>query len=481
MSGASKDFYASMVLKSNYPDAQPPMAMGVPPKKAPQPYRSPYYISTPAKPTAAPGLNQPFSLPVALQSPQMQPVHVLRPGVPIMMTGHEASDSAKQSGKMYTHNPYASTCTTTSTCLSQSATMESGSFTLPYVTAMASRTSAMTPPHFGGASTFPVYAASEGSSGEAGALANMLEEQFLSVLGNIPSTAMSSRGRHILLNVLRLQHMDKIQMIYDELVPQFNTVAMDQHGCHVARTLIEYISTPQMEALVPYIDPHVIRQMAATTQHTRRVLQAIFEHHRSDALMPIVEVVTSDCQRLSVTQQGCIAIIRIIEYAMPAQKRTLINALVPLLSTLAKNQFGNYVVQCILKNMEGYVSLNDLVGSFQGHWVELSCDKYSSNVMEKIVGLLKGNLRQRIVNELIFDVAHLQCLMQNSFGNYVLQAVIGSAVNQYEYGLIYDAVTPLLHTSPYGHRIEAKLKARYDALYNKPASAGTTAVDGTAA
>ncbi|KAG5486665.1 hypothetical protein LSCM1_07918 [Leishmania martiniquensis] len=480
MSGASKDFYASMVLKSNYPDAQPPAAMGVPLKKGPQPYRSPYYIGTTAKPAPAPALKQPFSLPVALQSTQMQPAHTFRPTGPISMAGHEASESAKQSGKMYTHNPYASTCTTASACLSQNATMESGGFTSPYVTAMAPHPSAMTLPRSGGTSTFPVYAASEGSCGEAGALANMLEEQFLSVIGNIPSTAMSSRGRHILLNVLRLQHMDKIQLIYDELVPQFNTVAMDQHGCHVARTLIEYISTHQMEALVPYMDPHVIRQMATATQHTRRVLQAVFEHHKSDALMPIVEVVTSDCQRLSVTQQGCIAIIRIIEYAKPAQKRTLISALVPLLSTLAKNQFGNYVVQCILKNMEGYVSLHDLVGSFQGHWVELSCDKYSSNVMEKIVGMLKGNLRQCIVNELIFDVAHLQCLMQNSFGNYVLQAVIGSAVNQYEYGLIYDAVTPLLHTSPYGHRIEAKLKARYDALYSKPALAGTAPADGTA-
>lgn len=477
MSAGSKNFYTSMVLKSNYPDAQPPTTMGAPPKKGPQPYRSPCYSSAPANPTTASTLTQPFSLPMSLQSPQMLPAHVSRPTVLIPMPGHETSDSSKQSGKMYTHNPYASTCTTPSTCPSQSTSMESSSFTSSYMTAMAHRPTAMTPPHSSCASTFPVYAASEGSCCEAGALANMLEDQFLSVLGNIPSTAMSSRGRHILLNVLRLQHMDKIQMIYDELVPQFNIVAMDQHGCHVARTLIEYISTPKMEALVPYIDPHVIRQMATTTQHTRRVLQAIFEHHKSDALMPIVEVVTSDCQRLSVTQQGCIAIIRIIEYAKPAQKRTLISALVPLLSTLAKNQFGNYVVQCILKNMEGYVSLNDLVGSFQGHWVELSCDKYSSNVMEKIVGMLQGSLRQRIVNELIFDVAHLQCLMQNSFGNYVLQAVIGSAVNQYEYGLIYDAVTPLLHTSPYGHRIEAKLKSRCDALYSKPAPAGATPMD----
>ncbi|KAI5689955.1 Pumiliofamily RNA binding repeat [Leishmania braziliensis] len=479
MSGASKNFYASMVLKSNYPDAQPLTSTGVPLKKGQQPYRSSHYSSATANPSAFPVLTQPLALPVGLQSPQTLPANVLRPTVLIPTASHESSDSSKHSAKMYTHNPYASTCTTPSTYLSQSTSMESGTFASPYATVTAPRASAITLPHSSGASTFPVYAASEGSCGEAGALANMLEDQFLSILGNIPSTAMSSRGRHILLNVLRLQHIDKIQMIYDELVPQFNTVAMDQHGCHVARTLIEYISTPQMEALVPYIDPKVIRQMATTTQHTRRVLQAVFEHHKSDALMPIVEVVTSDCQLLSVTQQGCIAIIRIIEYAKPAQKRTLISALVPLLSTLAKNQFGNYVVQCILKNIEGYVSLNDLAGSFQGHWVELSCDKYSSNVMEKIVGMLKGTLRQRIVNELIFDVTHLQCLMQNSFGNYVLQAMIGSAVNQYEYGLIYDAVTPLLHTSPYGHRIEAKLKGRYDALYSKPVPAIATPVDAT--
>ncbi|GET85865.1 hypothetical protein, conserved [Leishmania tarentolae] len=480
MSGGSKDFYASMVLNSSCPDAQLPTAMGAPPKKGPQPYRSPCYSSASANPTAISKMTQPFSLPMSLQSPPVLPAHVPRPTVLIATAGHETVDGSKQPGKMYTHNPYASTCTAPPACPSQSTSMESSTFSSPYVTAKVPRTAAMTPPHSRCGSTFPVYAASEGSCCEAGALANMLEDQFLTVLGNIPSTAMSSRGRHLLFNVLRLQHMDKTQMIYDELLPQFNIVALDPHGCQVARTLIEYISTPQMEALVPYIDPQAIRQMATTTQHTRRVLQAIFERHKSDALMPIVEVVTSDCQRLSVTQQGCIAIIRIIEYAKPAQKRMLITALVPLLSTLAKNQFGNYVVQCILKNMDGYVSLKDLVGSFKGHWVELSCDKYSSNVMEKIVGMLKGGLRQRIVNELIFDAAHLQCLLQNSFGNYVLQAVIGSAVNQYEYGLIYDAVTPHLHTSPYGHRIEAKLKSRWDALYSKPTQKRTTPVDAAA-
>ncbi|KAK7199055.1 pumilio/PUF RNA binding protein 5 [Novymonas esmeraldas] len=473
MTDHPKNFYASMVMHSSYPAGSQPTATAAPPKPGSQPYRSPYYAHSVAPVSmVAPT----FALPLAPQpSHQLMSAHMMRPTMFIPMAGYDTFDTARQTGKMYTHNPYASTCATASTPLMQGASAEGGAFTSPPTATARQRASTAVPPQSGGANNFPVYAASEGSCAEAGAVASTLEEQLMGVLGNIPATAMSSRGRHLLLNVLRLQHMDKVQLIYDELAPQFNVVAMDQHGCHVARTLIEYITTSQMESLVPYLEPNTILLMAVTTQHTRRVLQSMFEHHSSDALQPIVQVVTSDCHRLSTTQQGCIAVIRIIEYARPAQKRILIDALVPVLASLATNQFGNYVVQCILKNMDGYVSLNDLAGTFNGHWVQLSCDKYSSNVMERIVGTVKGGARQRIVAELIVDVANLQCLMQNSFGNYVLQAAIGSSVDPYEYSMMYDAITPYLHTSPYGHRIEAKLRGRYEVLFNRPAPANTAA------
>ncbi|KPI83538.1 hypothetical protein ABL78_7423 [Leptomonas seymouri] len=474
MSGAPKDYYTSMVYKSNYRDTQPPFAMGAVPKKHIQPYRIPFSssqqsINNNTLPDGSVSSMAP-SAPTTVQ----QAVYA-----PSRPHGYETCDAAKPTGKLYTHNPYASSCTTPLSGLSLTSGVDSftnahqGSYT-PSTTRSSN---SITTPHSTAKTTRPVYAASEASGGgETGVLTSTLEEQFLGVVGSIAATAMSSRGRHLLLSVLRLQHVDKIQMIYDEIAPQFNVVAVDQHGCHVVRTLMEYVSNEQMEALVPLINPAVVLQMATATQHTRRVLQAIFEHHKAEGLMPLVQIVKSNCKQLSMTQQGCIVIIRVVEYALPAQKRALINELVPILPDLATDQFGNYVVQCILKNMDGYISLEDLVESFQGHWVELSCDKYSSNVMERIIGMLRGHSRQRIVNELIFDVPNLHRLMQNNFGNYVLQAVIGSAVDQYEFKRIYDAVIPFLHTSPYGHRIEAKLKGRYDVLY-KNASMGCCPVD----
>jgi hypothetical protein len=470
MSGAPKDYYTSLVYKSNYRDTQAPFSAGAPPKKSTQPYRTPYSSHPQAPVSSLTESNAPMMAstgPVSSiaagaptlsplmthQMSSLQPNGVYMVGRPVH--GYECYDAMRPAGKLYTHNPYASTCTTPLSAISQTAGVDGfvSAYPSPYspVTTRsaaslattpytATTTTTSTPATTAGAlnTTRPVYAASDASGGgETTVLAATLEEQFLGVVGNIPATAMSSRGRHLLLSVLRLQHMDKIQIIYDELVPQFNVVAVDQHGCHVVRTLIEYITTAQMAALVPFIDPAVVLQMATATQHTRRVLQAIFEHHKTDGLMPLVEVIKGDCKRLSMTQQGCIVVIRVVEYAQPAQKKALISALVPILPHLATDQFGNYVVQCILKNMEGYVSLDDLVESFQGHWVELSCDKYSSNVMERIVGMLRGESRQRIVHELIFEVVHLQRLMQNNFGNYVLQAVIGSAVDQYEFKLIY--------------------------------------------
>lgn len=492
MSGAPRNSYTSMVLQSNAQGPQPPFTCGTPPKKIRQPYRSSQQNSAsmysesvpvpcgsmPLMASTAPSMVSPL---VAQQFASL-PSSMYFTGRP---SGYESCEMARSGPRYSQHNPYAAICTTPLTRPSHPPDLDAFNSVFHASSSVLSPSTASTPSTRGlgtPQSTLDApcagYATSDSvSGGETCVVAATLEEQFCGILGNIPASAMSSRGRHLLLNVLRRCDPDKTQIIYDELAPQFSKVAMDQHGCHVMRTLIELISTAQMEALVPFMEPAVVLQMATATQHTRRVLQAVFEHHASTGLMPLVEVIRSDCMRLSMNQQGCIVIIRVVEHAIAEQKRALISSLVPILPSLAEDQFGNYVVQCILKNMEGYVSFNDLVGSFRGHWVKLSCDKYSSNVMERIIGMLRDGPRQLIVNELILNEVNLQQLMQNSFGNYVLQAIISSAVDLSEFKRIYDSVTPFLHTSPYGHRIDARLKSRFEALNkNGTASCSPTEV-----
>ncbi|TPP43957.1 hypothetical protein CGC20_21735 [Leishmania donovani] len=133
MSAGSKNFYASMVLKSNYPDAPAADGDGGAPKKGPQPYRSPCYNS--AQTHRRLYADAAFFAATSLQSPQMLQAHVPRPTVLIPMAGHETIESSKQSGKIYTHNPTPLPAHPVRVPLAEHH-MESSSFTSPYITAM---------------------------------------------------------------------------------------------------------------------------------------------------------------------------------------------------------------------------------------------------------------------------------------------------------------------------------------------------------
>lgn len=460
MTQYQSDYYAAMVMAaSNYSDV-PSMP------QHPQPHQSYFQAMANANNATGgpydgmsyggPARTQRFT-PYTLPSPVASPMSGGQSALATLTTNPNIPQNPT---KRYTHNPYASepsTPTSNDARMNGSVHSHNSSF----------NTSTDSFNGFNGQSGqqqpmfTPVYAP-EGSYSDSVSypVVNNLTDQFMAIVGSIVPTACSGRGRHLLISIMRLQHLDKIQMIFDEVVPHINMLILDAQGCHIVRTLVEFLTPDQLAVFVSYITPSVVLEMATNSQHTRRVLQTLFERHKSPALRGIVDTITSDCVRLAMTQQGCIAIMRIIEHSLPEQRQQVVAKLIPELPALTMDAYGNYVVQCILQNFEPLSCSAVVCSAFAGHWVQLSCNKFASNVMEKVVRMIVGPSRAALVDELVFNTHNLQCLMQDGFGNFVLQAVIESSNDAGEFRIIADHVRPLLHTSPYGHKIDGKLKMK---------------------
>jgi hypothetical protein len=451
------DYYVAMVMAaSNYGDYQqmphhhshPHMPMMSHAAVSQQDPTAQYYggVPTPMS-TGSGGRYSPYH-PSPLASP-----HTQQPPVLSTVT---APNIQQQQGKRYTHNPYASSEPSTPrdslhSSHNSSFNTSSDSFSgAPQTSYTAQQQTYGT----------PVYADGVYGDSVAYPVVNNLTEQFIACVGSIVPTACSMRGRHLLVSIMRLQHLDKIETIFQEIAPHVSTVVLDPQGCHVVRTLVEFLTPDQVAIFVSYLTPAVIVELAINSQHTRRVLQTLFERHKSEALNPVVFAICTDAVRLAMTQQGCIAIMRIIEHSLPDQRQHLVQTLIPELPALTMDPYGNYVVQCILQNFEASSCSAIMCAAFAGHWVNLSCNKFASNVMEKVVRIIVGPSRSALVEELVLNTQNLQCLMQDGFGNFVLQAVIESSLDPAEYRSIVDCVRPLLHTSPYGHKIDGKLKLK---------------------
>jgi pumilio RNA-binding family len=127
---------------------------------------------------------------------------------------------------------------------------------------------------------------------------------------------------------------------------------------------------------------------------------------------------------------------------------------------LAKDAFGNYVVQYMIRSGELLKNSNAIVNGFCPRIIDLACDKFASNVLEKAIEAITADAVERIINE-IYSVPQwqLQRLLNDGVGNYIVQASIASCTPQQLY-MISSQLTPLLSQVPYGGKIEAKLQQR---------------------
>ena len=87
---------------------------------------------------------------------------------------------------------------------------------------------------------------------------------------------------------------------------------------------------------------------------------------------------------------------------------------------LIVHQYGNYVIQTIVENWDDN-DLEDILNIYKNKYTYLSKQKYSSNVIERIISKNKKNLEfyiNEICNENIFEI------IQNKYGNYVIQKAL---------------------------------------------------------
>lgn len=289
---------------------------------------------------------------------------------------------------------------------------------------------------------------------------NPVVEQFAQSIGSLAKLACSANGRSMLQGVMRLQHLDKIQTIFDELIADADNVMLDSHGCHVIRSLIEVIDEHQLAKLMEVMHSKLILNMCTLSQYTRKILQTLFERHRSLNLQSIVDIMSTNAQYLAATQQGCISLMRVFERCTAEQKHSLAQPLMKSFADLACDPFGNYVVQCALEHSEPLVATRYAMDCFNGEFLRLATNKFGSNVCEKLIRVGNQSLRRLILDELIFNPAALQEAANNGFGNFVIQALVETSNSPTELKKVCDRLRPTIAASPYGHKIDAKIRAK---------------------
>jgi len=189
----------------------------------------------------------------------------------------------------------------------------------------------------------------------------------------------------------------------------------------------------------------------------RKLLQTIITRLPVQDVLPLYDAVAAQLMTIATDQCGCITLQRMCDGATePTLRQRLHTELMDAAADLITDQYGNYALQHAVK--ESLVCSRVVAQVVAPRIIDLATDKYASNVIERCLQNGAEDVRELLIS-LVARPEVLDVLMQDSYGNYVVQSCIEQAPAHY-IELLKDLVLPRVPLSPYGYRIETKLQHR---------------------
>ncbi|CBK21935.2 uncharacterized protein [Blastocystis hominis] len=214
--------------------------------------------------------------------------------------------------------------------------------------------------------------------------------------------------------------------------------SLNIHGTRCVQSLVQYCSSPSMiDSLFAALQGH-IAHLAAHPNGNHVILRCLQSIPESFCT-PLFEELVQHCIDIATHRHGCCVIQQFFLRAPPLYRNRLMNAILHEAHLLITNPFGNYVVQFVLER--GRPEERELLTrSVFGHVVEYSCQKYSSNVIEKVIVLADEQVRYQIICEIVGS-PHFPAILHHNFANYIIQNLFHNCGKENVF-VLYDAILP---------------------------------------
>ncbi|KAG1366506.1 pumilio domain-containing protein C6G9.14 [Cocos nucifera] len=285
---------------------------------------------------------------------------------------------------------------------------------------------------------------------------------FNGIINHVVELMVNPFGNYLMQKLLEVCSEDQrmnILIALTEDPAELVRISLNTHGTRAVQKLIETIKTPQEIALViSALKPGFLDLIKDLNGNhvVQRCLQCLSPKDNEFIFAAAAE----HCVDIATHRHGCCVLQRCIGHAIGEHRANLVAEISANGLFLAQDAFGNYVVQYILE-LEDPSATAILVSQFEGHYVNLSTQKFSSNVVEKCLKFFGEEDRERIIAELL-SVPRFEQLLQDPYANYVIQSALGNSKGSVHADLV-AAIRPhssVLKTSPYCKRIFSRTGLR---------------------
>ncbi|KAJ7774846.1 armadillo-type protein [Mycena metata] len=193
----------------------------------------------------------------------------------------------------------------------------------------------------------------------------------------------------------------------------------DQHGSRFIQNQLSTASSDERQSVFDEIVPNNILQLIQDV-FGNYVIQKLFEHGTQTQKTLLATTMEGHLVYLSKNLYGCRVVQKAIECILPDQQASFVRELEPHIMGLVKDSNGNHVIQKVIERVSpdrlGFVS------TFIGHVHELASHPFGCRVLQRCIEYLPDAQTRPLLDELLHH--HTLNLMQDQFGNYVIQFIL---------------------------------------------------------
>lgn len=232
-------------------------------------------------------------------------------------------------------------------------------------------------------------------------------------------------------------------------------ISMNVHGTRAVQKLIESLRTrEEISLVIDTLRPGFLELMK--DPNGNHVVQKCLQSFEADGNKAIFDAAAVHCLEIGMQCHGCCVLQRCIARSRGEHREKLVASIACNGFELAQDAYGNYVVQYVI-DLKIPNANSSLAQQFQGKYIHLSMQKFSSNVVEKCLKVFKEADKAKIILELL-AMPHLEQLLQHPYANYVIYSALQNSKGSLHSALT-NAIRPhveLLRTSPYCKRIYSR-------------------------
>eukprot|EP01133_Synstelium_polycarpum_P003591 gene3591-4111_t len=259
-------------------------------------------------------------------------------------------------------------------------------------------------------------------------------------------------GQYLIPQLMKYCDENQRNLVVERIASQVATFACHNYGIHGIQKLLVYLNPKQLEPIIESISDKIV--MLVKDVKGNYLIQTFLKTFSPEINQFIYDGVMDNIGDIASDKVGCTVINKCLDYASHQQLTCLVQVITDNSLQLVQDQFGNYVVQHILKGNPGYSS--DLIQSLSGYIAELSIQKHSSNVIEKCLHVADLDTYEIIIDEL--TNGDIVTLLQDKYANFVIQTALDVA-NEAQHTRLVKLIVPYIHIvkTPYVIHIQKKI------------------------